>query len=1035
MKRCLFLLFIGLNFARAQVYAPDTTFHFHNAVFNIQAYKFTNIYATNNKFTLANVELPAKEENNVSNSPLILIDSTGKITGTFPNSTLIPNSFSENGFWFSTYDNSYYNDSAFFFHYYDFKTLQKTTHSFKKPGNYYSSIKIENGCLMLRQEPEGYQSFYIYSLEGKLLSTINTKTLYKEIFGFQKYSIEDLSVDKDQNIWLLIHKDISYTDGNLQLYKIKSGENLSSDNLVFEKTSKELGTIGVYLWGRAKFFENTIILQKINDAFKPRELVKIDFKGNLLSYTVQLPLINNDPNTNYDFFNSLNTNYITLKTENNRYHFIDNNGRLGTLDFSDRTIKSILVEGTSVYYIDNLLRLHQIDIPTLKEIESSNKIPEIRFEAGITYIQSLTNNDYWLGHKNPYNNYKTFIKFHQSKPHFKYDKEVSRVFYLGNNDLVLQAVDGEKVLIDGQNNTTILSEMDGEIMFADTLHRHFYTNIPNGGVRRYNYNQVRDSSFIWQNGILKSELVVTDNKKIYYQGARFNFDGTPDKTFQSIEIKDYFHGLTIYRLSKLWNSLSLVSGYCSEGCGGQIYQWDKDGAQPLQISNNIYQYLYKYLYLTGRGSLLVDAFDKIMPDLTIDNSFKVKARFDIRNNWITLASKQYKPIDVLPNHDLLAVLNNKIYRLSTKNSLWVEIRNLPDTLIISDSLIQTGIMLNVFSSDNSSVMLHLKPSSEKVAHLEGKKLVLDGNEGMITLVAQSIKGGQAFELSVRVQNPILQLSSIKVSPRDTSLHVDFKPFPFIYSSDIGVPLSITVEGTGVYLIDNMVYPTGKPGSVRVKVSHKATLTHYANQREVNWNIDRYSQTVKTENFNLAPSYFPFKIPISTSANLPVNYTISYGIFELITIRQDTIFLNPEFRNILREKGWYSLGTPINFTISGKQEGNNQFSSLAFSFEINLDYWEENLFAPEINVFPNLFKDYIYISGPDIQELSEVYLLDMLGRKVSYLIPDGNNYVWMGYTSSKKDKIAAYTNTKHVGNGNYLLVFNLNGKRYTYRVMK
>lgn len=1035
MKQCLFLIFIGLNLARAQVYAPDTTFHFQHALFNIPAYKFTTVYAANSKFTLANIQLPTKDETYTGNSPLVLIDSTGKIAETFSGSSIIPNSFNENGFWFSSYDNSFYNDSAFFFHYYDFKTLKKTTHSFKKLGNYYSSIKIENGCLMMRQDPEGYQSLNIYSLEGKLLSNINTKNLHKEIFGFQKYSIEDISVDKDLNIWLLIHKDISYTDGNLQLYKIKPGENLSSDNLVFEKTSKELGTNGLYLWGRAKFFENTIILQKINDAFEPRELVKIDFKGNLLPYKVLLPLANNDPNTNYDFFNSFNTSYITLKTENNRYHFIDKNGRLSTLDFSDRTINSILIEGTNVYYIDYLLRLHQIDIPTLKEIEGSKKIPEIRFEAGINYIQSLTNNDYWVGYKNAYNNYKSFVKFHQNKPHFKYAKEVARVFYLGNNDFALQAADGEKVLIDGQNNITILSEMDGEIMFADTLNRHFYTNIPNGGVRRYNYDQVRDSSFVWQNGILKSELVVTDDKKIYYQGGRFNFNGTVDKTFEAVEIKDFFYGPTIYRLSKLWNTLSLINGYCSEGCGGQIYRWDKAGTKPLQISSNINQYLYKYLSLTGRGSLLIDGFEKIKSDLSIDSSFIVKGRFDIKNNWTTITSKQYKPVDVLPNHDLLAVFRNQIWRLSTKNNLWVEIRNLANTITISDSLIKAGILLDVFSSDNSSVLLQLKSSAEKVAHLEGRKLVLDGNEGLITLVAQSVKGGQTFELGVRIQNPILQLSTIIVSPEDTTLLVDFKPFPFTYSSDPDLPLSIAVEGTGVYFKDNIVYPTGKPGVVSIKVSHQATSTHYANQREVRWYINRYAQTVKTENFNLAPSDFPFKIPIRTSTNLPVNYSILYGMNELIIVRQDSVFLNPDFRNVLREKGWFSLGPPINFTIAGRQEGNNKFSPIDFTFEINLNYWEENLFAPEINVFPNLFKDYLYISGPDIQELSDVYLLDMLGRKVADLNPDKNNYVWIGYTSSRQDKMAAYTNTRHIEDGNYLLVFTLNGKRHTYRVMK
>lgn len=1035
MKKLLVLLFLGLSFAKAQIYAPDTTFRFQNANFSIPSHKYRAILASSNKFTLVNLEYPKKDENYYPTPPPALIDSSGKVVETFDNRSLIPNSFDESGFWLNSYLNDYSNDSTFILDYYDLTLLKKTPHHFKKITNSLNDPKIENGYLIDTHRGSDDTDVFIYNLTSKSFIKLSTKSLYKTVFEFQKYYVQDIRIDKEQNIWLLIFKAINYFEGNLQLYKIAPNETLNDNSIIFEKTPAELSTNGAALWQNAKFSGDTIILQRVNDYFTPRELVKIDLKGDILPFKVSLPLLDNDPNTNYSISNLSVSDYIILTSGKNQYAFVDKNGLLSHLDLSDKNIISVLTQGKSIFYTDNLFELHEIDISTLKEVESSKKAPIINYEAGIVYIQSLDNNDYWVAYKNPYNTNSFFIKFHQNKRQFSYPKEVLRGFYAGKNDFILQATDGEKVLIDGQNKSTILSTIEGEIVLVDTTNKHIYTNFDNQTVYRYNYKQQRDSTFNWEGGKLKSNLVVSNTKKVHYLGNRFNFDGSIDKTFASINISDSDYGGKVYRLNKLWDKISFVNGSCSHGCAGAVYQWSASENQPVQVITDVLQYLYKYLYLAGRDSLLLDGFNKILPDLSTDSNFVVKGRFDTKNIWNTIDSRQYKPIDILPNHDLLVNYNNQIYRLSPKNSVWVEIRNLPELITLSDSLIQAGIMLDVFSSDKSTVKLQLKASSEKVAHLEGEKLVLEGKEGVVTLLAQSVKGGQPFEISLNIRKPILQISTIKATPNDTSLFINFTPFRFTYSSDINVPLSVKVEGNAGYLKDGMIHPTGKLGYIYINISHEATSTNYANEKHVYWQVNRHPQTVESIDLKLVLADFPFKIPFTTSAQLPIDYTINSGLEELFIIKKDTIYLNPEFRTILKKHGWYNYGSPISFAINGTQEGNALFAPISFSFNTGFDYWSSNLNLPDINVYPTIFNETINISGPDINELSDIYLLDTQGQKVADLKHMENNYRWIGYTSSKKDKLAALIDTRNIQEGNYLLVFKLSGVQHVRKVMK
>lgn len=842
MKKYLFLLFIGLNLAQAQIYAPDTTFRFQNAKFDIPAYRFHTIFASDANYTLAYIEQPS-QEGSINTPSFAVLDRFGKILDNLYQVWVIPNSFTENGFWF-TYSAASNNNPRFTIQYYDLKTLKITPQYFNIPGSTRGILKIENNCLIMDGD-----IYYTFDLNGQLLSTINIATLNPTNIDYKQYFIQDVRVDKEKNTWVLVVRELSVADAYLQLYKLKPGESLDRENLVFEKTRSELGTIIGSIWQQSAFSGDTIIFKTSKDFYKPRELIKVDFNGNVLPTKTLLPLIGNNPNTNYEFVKSSKTQYLTLRIGQKQFYFINPNGQMSHLDLSNIDFLSLLIENDKVSYVDYLYKLHEIEIKTLKEVENGKKIPVISYEAGMRYLQSLNNNDFWVGSKNPFdNNTNYFVKFHQGKESYRYRKEVTQVFYSGKNDLILQAGDKEKILVDGLNHETYLSQIEGEIVYVDTLHKHIYTNIDQGKVYRYFYNQVKDSSFNWNAGLIKSEMIVTEDKKIFYNGNRFNFKGEVDNTFEPIKlINNSVGALAPYKLKRIWNSLFFLDASCGEGCWGNVYQWEKSENHPNLLSDSPNTYIYKYLNIVKRDSLLLDGFQKIQPNLKVDSTFIVKGRVSVANNWYSTPSNKIKAIDILPNHDLLGIYKNQVYRFSTKNNLWVEIRNLPNEIILSDSLIKSGLLLDVFSSDNSDVSIQLKSSAEKVTHLEGQKLIFDGNEGIVTLMAQSVNGGQPVEFIFWVRNPGLKQSTIRVSPGDTTLFTNFKPFPVAYTANINIPLKITVEGAGGYLKDGIIYPTGVAGYIHVRVSHGFIPTHYANQKEVLYIVNPLILSLEPEN--------------------------------------------------------------------------------------------------------------------------------------------------------------------------------------------
>ncbi len=1045
----------------AQIYAPDTAFKFENATFELPAYKIQAIIAFNSKTMIARVERPLKNVIGKYTVESAVIDTAGNIKGSFLG-TYIRNSLTEEGFWFVPYSNRS-SDSTFSVNYFDLKTFGKISLDIKD----HAVTKVENDRIITNGSVNtqyGYKvQTNVYNLQGNRQSLINTTFLSPKITTDNNgFSLQEIRVDPEKNVWVLVIKDNDNQADALQLYKLKPHEQLlTTNNLVFEKSTLQLGmSEEAFLWQQCTFHGDTILVKSTKEFGTLRELLKIDFKGNVLSFKATLSLINNDPNTNYIYLQSTATRYVTFKIEKKGFAFLDEQGKLSIIRISDVDEESIHVENNYLYYADKGLKTYRLDIKTLAITPINRKIPTDTFQEEITNIQSLTNSDFWVGYKDPYpySNIQRFVKFRQGVEVYRFSESVNRIFYLGGNLVLLQTSNAEKVVIDGANNQNYLTGLSGQIVYVDTLRRHIYTS-NNDKVNRYFFDGKADDAFLWEGGKLTTNIVVNDDGKIYHAGGRFEANGKRDKQFIEIILRQRFGmGMPIVHIKKVWNSLFLFDGECLEGCGGSVYRYDPSNDKYLKLDptfTSFTHYYQKYESIAGRDSLLLVGFDKILPDLTKDSSFTVKGMFRTSFNQAFYTPTLNKYVDVLPNHDILAVLDNKIYLYSTKNTRWVEVRNLPSEIILSDSLKKNGITFETYSSDGSDVIVKVRAvkysysdggvepySVDGIARVEGKKLVLGGQEGSITLTAQSANGGDLFYTDIRVGLPTLQSSIIRARPIDTTMYVDFKPFAFSYSVNINKALNVTTQGESAFIKDGVVYPTGKPGPFVVTISHEATSTHSANTQRLFWRVERYAQTITLEGlnaneimYNVSTLSFPFKLPVHASSKLPLTFK---GIdnneitAKLFYISNDTVYLKPNYENILKEVGLNKVGIPITLVINATQQGNANYIPISTDFSLAFNYWIENIEEPTVSVFPNPFKDHLYITS-DNYNVPEAYLFDVSGKELMKLKIE--NQVWLGKSATKKERIGNYFSIFSVPQGNYILVFFIDGKRYVQKITK
>lgn len=1040
-KILLCLLPISIS---AQNYAPDTTFRFSASTFKLPAYKFIEVTASNKKYTLARIK-PIDYE--LSYQTNVLLDAEGQIITTISDGLIVPNSLTENGFWVSP--TSYANeiDSVFNLYYYDISLRTKVPHQLKLKYPTHSIVSIENGCAIFQNFDKltGMQLYNVYDLEKDFIAEINPSKISKKPFTTEKFYIQELRVDTEKNTWVLVNKNITNTAATLQLYKTKPNESLSNSNLIFEKTDKDLGNEGGFIWRDFHFFENQIIFIGISDSFKPRELIKFDLQGNTLSKKVILPLLNNDPNTSYGFIKSTNTNYICFRVNESIFYFLDKQGISTSYKMPTEKLYNVNIDNDKLIYVDDASVIHVVDIPTLQELPNYKSIPNIDFQPIIPNIQTLDNNDFWLGYQNPYQSSKFFVKYHQNKEVFRFEGGGIKIQHLSKNSVLIQDIDGKIRKVDSNNEVSLLPIKDNNIVYVDTLHSHIYTNTNGSELNRYFYDGTQDLSFKWVGGEVRTEITVDDNGKIYSLGKRYLSDGSLDPSFKDAEIQLFNaspYSAIVFILKKIGTNILMINGACSMGCFGKIYFWSQNDNAVKQISGNgnISDYM-GYRQFVRRDSLFLAGYTKISQNLETDSNFKLKGLTSYTYPYSTL---QTQTIDILPNHDLLIATGKSLNRFSPKNNLWVEIRNLKSEIILTDSLLKSGLDLDVFSSDNSEVKLQLENIyNTKAAYIKEKKIGFTGKEGTIKIIAKSVKGGNPYEVIVSVRNN-LRRSNIKITPTENNLYVGFSPFPISITVDNNLPLTITTEGDGAYIKDGMIYPTGKSGFLRIKASHEETNGYYANSQTLTFFIHKLPQTLTfldidklTNTYYLPESAFPFKIPVQIVSKLPIRYSLNSTYFsihsQIFYVSNDTVYLNPDYKKIIQSMNTdYS---PIGFVVNGYQAGNNIFQDVYFTvnFQLLLPQ-EEPLLAP-LDVFPNPFDNFINIYCPNNEDITETAIYDVSGKLIKeYKVTSYDYWTFQFPFYSPKMKVVKLF-TDNILHGNYILVFTANNQKITKRIIR
>lgn len=1036
----IFFLLISTSIS-AQIYAPDTTFRFSGSTFKMPEYQFVGLVASTKKYTLAQIKPAERDVNYQIYSNTALLDSTGRIITAITDGQIVPNSLTDDGFWVN--NTQYYTeiDSVFYLYYFEISSRKKISYQLNLKYPVRSIIAIEHGCAIFQQIDNSY---HIYDLEKGFIAKIDPSKIPTKKFSSERFYIQALRVDEEKNTWVLGSKYFTDTTVSLQLYKVKPFEELGQSNRIFEITDNELGVIGS-TWQGINFFENTIIVQRNLGPFEARELIKFDLNGNYLPDVIKLPLVNNDPNTFYNFVKSSNTDYICFRVGQSIYSFVNRAGKLTSYKIPTERYYNVIIDDNKLIYIDDFSKIHVIDIPTLRELQDYKLVPFIDFRPPISYVQTLDNGDYWLGYQNPYQESLFFVKYHQNKEVLRFGQDGKKLLYLSKNDVLIQDID-KKIQKFGTDNTQILlSIKDDNIVYVDTSNAHIYANTNGGELNRYFYDGKQDLSFKWAGGEVKTEIVVDGNGKIHSLGRRFLPNGGLDTSFQGVDIQLISNGYsaTVFMLKKIGDSILMMNGACSMSCSGNIYFWSENDNSIKQISGNFWEYMVKFRQITKRGSLILAGFDKVFPNLKTDSSFTIKRIYSTVSYPFYIQNP--KPIDILPNHDLLITSGKELVKYSTKNNLWVEIRNLKVEISLNDSLLKSGIDLDVFSSDNSAVNLQIENVFDtiKIAYLEGNKLRFTGKEGVIKLTAKSVKGGTPFEIQFPINDWRLQNSTINIRPNDTTLYVDFKPFPITIKADGNLPLTIKTEGNGAYLKDGIIYPTGKRGFLHISVSHGQVNGYRANSQNFTFWVNQIPQKINytgidtlTKTYYLPERAFPFKIPIQTSSTLPIRYTLNEGspnLSQIFHISSDSVYLNPNYqKSIETTNTGYS---PIWASINGFQAGNNVFQTAYFNLNIQLILsHEEPLLAP-LDVFPNPFDTNINVYCPNKESITEAFIYDNMGRLIKRYSVTQNDYWQFQFPFYSPQMEVVKLFTEDIPKGNYLLVFTANNQKFTKRIVK
>ncbi len=1039
--------------SKAQVYAPDTTFHFQTASLQYPEYELVQFLGSVNNLNLAYInKIP--ESFDLSPTPaLALISEDGSILLELPHQYYIKNSLSKDGFIYS--DKPYPSSSSDPLIHISINDFEKR-HIKLQTYKYLRNISVENDYILAIDIDFNY---LIFNLEGRLLEQFSKNSFKEADFSDFQFNVHQVVLDSLGYKYILAAKSPKVDNTNsFEFYKAPIGEPLKKKHLVFEVKDAQFGQFPVSL--SARIINNQIhVIAKSHIPTISIQLLSYDFEGKQSRKGISLPLINEDPNSNYDFLPVENAKNVyvyggRLNPENfTLYHFKED-GLSAVLTYENTGFSSLFESIHGLHYQVYSKENRVIDLNTLSDSEFSLPVKTVEYEPAVVWVDVLKNDDFWLAYKNPFNASRTYIKYQNLKEVFRSKGNLKNHYLLADNSVLLQDLDNNKTKITEENSSIEIS-LPGQVIQTDTVNKHYYTLEGSNISKRYHFNNNIDSNFHWEGPPITDEIIPLPDGRIYNQGKRYYADGSIDYSFNELH-KSTASGYSgnIYRMRKFGEVMILIDAVCSYSCNGSVYIWNINDDTPKKVdSTDIYNYLYRYFYSVERDSLVLEGQNRLGANLEVDSTFIVKGNLGTSYFSSPFDTKlNDKKTAIFSDHSILTSYNNEIYRFAVDNNFWMEFRNVPQVIKLSDSLMANGYPVEVFTSDGSEATLSVPPASpvdyrgpNNLISVKGNRIYFTGDNGRAILKANSTKGGQDVLKEFQIDNSELPTENIVFYPADTSLRADFGSFPIKIAYDTS-KFELIVSGEGGNLENGVLFSSDVAGNIKFEFSAKAAGI-YPKKKVYEYPVFRQNQEMSYINLPigtansplvLCPSSFPARIPVSLSSglvpDLEPNTNYFYLAEEFFLLKKDSIYLNPKWRELPQRFNLSYLGDGIDFAISVKEPGNQKYNEVHETYYARLNFRDNCLMATRSKVFPNPAQKEISVVSVNENSAYLISVYDLLGKYLTTINAQPNSSILIGFDENGKRQTATKFALDGIPNGIYFIEYFLGSQIYRQRII-